>query len=174
MNPIPYFEAQISELQHQIDELNQQLVPLRARLARAKHGLRQAGVRMRQASTLARECEWEALVENDSLRWTDKWWASDGWHLLADHVMWDGPQDYALMIAIFAELEPREQYVLEHWYGLGYRKKTLKQLGILLPRADFKAYGVSHTRARELIWRSVRRLRSKYRKALEDRHGRQG
>ena len=161
MNAAENLQEEIADLQEKLKVLAEKSAVLRSRLAEARRELREEGSMLRE--TLFRERKKLFWQDKGRERWTPQWWTSDGWHLLADHVIGDGDKsNYGLLIAVFAELGDLEQFVLENSYGIGMPKRSLKWIGEHMPRGDYRTLGVSGTRARAVLWRAFRILRHRY------------
>lgn len=93
-------------------------------------------------------------------RWSPRWWSSEGWKDLAAAVNWTG--DLSLLVAVFAELDPRHQCALEHWHGIGGERVTkYSRLGRKLPDLRTMKVGVTYARARHILWGAWERTEHK-------------
>ena len=153
------------ELEHATskrDQWAERIAELRRSLQVATRQQREVVVSERRLELANATAEWKEKSATLSGRWSPRWWASHGWAKLAQEV---GASNLGAVVAVFAELEPRNQYVLEHYYGLGVPKRSLRAIGVTVPRAsdwfygDWSAYGISPEQVRQILARSYRIMR---------------
>lgn len=154
------------QLEHAINKRDQwadRIAGLRQSLQVATRKQREVTVNERRLELACVVAEWDDKSAKESGRWSPRWWSSQGWAEVAKEVE---TSNLGAVVAVFAELDPRRQYVLEHYHGLGVKKRSMAAIGASLPRdrewlhGNWEAYGVSATQVRQLLYNSYRFLRN--------------
>ena len=156
---IAKIEAKISDL----DEKRRQLSAELKILADAKWAADQAEKKANRAEFYRQHFD-KMQSQLQTPRWSDRWWASEGWKELAECVVGTDlakSQNLAIIVAAFAGLSDKLAFVVERRFGIGLPKMTLKEVGDLVPRAlGPLQVGVSQEQVRQLEAEACRSLRS--------------
>lgn len=103
---------------------------------------------------------WDSVAAEKVDRWSPRWWSSEGWQSLSSAVFWN--DDLSVLIAAFAELEPRDQFVLEQFHGIGVQRITsYPDLGKVLPDLYRWKEGITRSRAKQVLFHAHTELERK-------------
>lgn len=150
-------QEKIWRLQDRKQELAEQVEAAHKELVKARQACR-------EEDYAAKEAAWDALAAQRVTRWSSRWWASEGWRELDKAVGWGDAfrsqrQRCPLLVAVFAELSPRDQFVLELWYGIGTeRVTTYADLAKVLPDLYRWQEGITNTQAKRVLLHALHML----------------